>query len=159
MECHLQTCSRRHQRQDTSCSISPGSSQDLHGLHSVCSYWSIFSGHLLQYTWILSFFHSENLSLKKSTRISSNFQISKDSSTRAVDGNKEQRMPECTMTTSGQRQAWWQVDLGVEQSVSQIRVLYQESTWPFFYSTIHPKNTPKEKHNVQRSACVWLQEV
>lgn len=97
------------------------------------------------YYWILIFyFHSENLALKKSTRISSNFQISKDSSTRAVDGNKEQHMPECTMTTSGQRQAWWQVDLGVERSVSHLRVFYQESTWPFVNSTIHNK-TPKTK--------------
>jgi hypothetical protein len=77
----------------------------------------------------------ENLALKKNTTMSSKYQIMKDTSSKAVDGNTGQRMPECIMTASGQHQAWWQVDLGVEQSVSNIRITYQKSmcTCTFIY--------------------------
>ncbi|XP_061165645.1 scavenger receptor cysteine-rich type 1 protein M130-like [Saccostrea echinata] len=58
--------------------------------------------------------------------MSSQFQKSKDLSSRAVDGNKGLRTPDCILSDSGQRQAWWQVDLGAEQSLSYIRINYQK---------------------------------
>lgn len=67
-----------------------------------------------------NFVLSENLSLKKTATVSKRYNNKDFDPSLAVDGDDSTDLLKCSLTASGQQEAWLTVDLGEEKNIAAI---------------------------------------
>uniref|UniRef100_K1PV18 F5/8 type C domain-containing protein n=1 Tax=Magallana gigas TaxID=29159 RepID=K1PV18_MAGGI len=68
--------------------------------------------------------HLENLSLNKTVTVSQRYNSKDFDPSLAVDGNHSTDLLKCSLTASGQKEAWLTVDLGEEKNIAVISFIH-----------------------------------
>nr|XP_011430066.2 uncharacterized protein LOC105330168 [Crassostrea gigas] len=79
---------------------------------------------ILNYALIKESFQYENLSLNKTVTVSQRYNNKDFDPSLAVDGDHSTDLLKCSLTASGQKEAWLTVDLGEERNIASISFIH-----------------------------------